>query len=192
MFDSHEALFGCNHLGCITMMPVASCTLFPISTPCDDMLAMLVCATRWISMHLYTLAHISWVLPASVSSMLQHNKVMDIQSKPTFVPHRNHHLFAFLLVCLFACLLAFLLLCLPCLSCLSVLCLFASFPSIACQLVSCLCLCMYAHGARMHGAKSRSPKRKQKGWGCEHANWAKQLQPIGLEFIFFPFGYVLY
>ena len=25
----HEALFGCNHLGCITMMPVALCILFP-------------------------------------------------------------------------------------------------------------------------------------------------------------------
>ena len=78
---------------------------------------------------------------------------MDIQSKPTFVPRRHHLLFAFLLVCLLACLLAFLFLCLPCLSCLSTLCLFymlfAPFPSITCLLVSCLCLCMYTHGARM-------------------------------------------
>ena len=65
-----------------------------------------------------------WVLHASVSSMLQHNEVMDIWSKPTFVDHGHHLLFAFLLVCLLACLLAFLFLCLPCLSCLSTLCLF--------------------------------------------------------------------
>ena len=27
--NAHEALFGCNHLGCIAMMPVASCIPFP-------------------------------------------------------------------------------------------------------------------------------------------------------------------
>ena len=57
MSNAHEALFGCNHLGCITMMPVVSCISFPLSAPCDDMHAMLVCATRWLSMHLYMLAH---------------------------------------------------------------------------------------------------------------------------------------
>ena len=34
------------------------CTL-PFSAPRADMLAMLVCATRWLSMHLYTLAYVS-------------------------------------------------------------------------------------------------------------------------------------
>ena len=29
----------------------------PFSALCDDMLTMLVCATRWLSMHLYTLAY---------------------------------------------------------------------------------------------------------------------------------------
>ena len=57
------------------------------------------------------------------------------------------------------------------LSCLFALCLFhmlfASFPSIACLLVSCSCLCMYTHEARTHGARARSPRRKQKGRGCE-------------------------
>ena len=38
-------------------MSVASCIPFPISAPCDDMLTMLVYATHWLSMHLYTLAH---------------------------------------------------------------------------------------------------------------------------------------
>ena len=57
--DAHEALFGCNHLGCIAMMLVASGIPFPFFTPCDDMLTMLVCAARWLSMHLYTLAYMS-------------------------------------------------------------------------------------------------------------------------------------
>ena len=60
------------------------------------------------------------------------------------------------------------------LSCLSALCLFhmffASFPSIACLLVSCLYLCMYTYRARTHGARAQSPKRKQKGRGCEHVD----------------------
>ena len=41
------------------------------------------------------------------------------------------------------------------------------FLSIACLLVSCLCLCMYTHGVRTHGARARSPKRNQKGRGRE-------------------------
>ena len=39
------------------MMPVTSCIPFPFSTPCDDMLSMLVCTTRWLSMHLQMLAY---------------------------------------------------------------------------------------------------------------------------------------
>ena len=108
---------------------------------------------------------------------------MDIRSKPMFVPHGHHLLFAFLLVCLFACLFAFLLVflfscfltfCLPYLSCLSALyplhMLFSSFPSIACLFVSCLCLCMYTHAARTHGAKAQSPRFKQKGRRCKHVD----------------------
>ena len=99
---------------------------------------------------------------------------MDIRSKPTFVPRKHHILFAFLLVCLLICLLAFLFLYLPCLSCLFALCLFhmlfATFPSIASLLVSCLCLCMYTHGVRTHGARARCPRCKQKGRGCKHVD----------------------
>ena len=51
----------------------------------------------------------AWVLLASVLSMLQHNEVMDIQSRPIFVPCRHHHLFILLLGCFFACLFPFLL-----------------------------------------------------------------------------------
>ena len=55
----HKALFGCSHLGCIAVMLIALCTHSPFSTPCDDMFTMLVCATRWLVMHLYTLAYMS-------------------------------------------------------------------------------------------------------------------------------------
>ena len=41
------------------MMLVASCIPFPFSASCDAMLAMLVCAIRWLSLHLYTLAYMS-------------------------------------------------------------------------------------------------------------------------------------
>ena len=54
-----HSLFGCNHLGCIAMVPVASCIPFPFSAPCDAMLTMLVYATCWLSLHLYTLAYMS-------------------------------------------------------------------------------------------------------------------------------------
>ena len=125
----------------------------------------------YASLHACLHVH-AWVVVASVSSILQHNEVMDIRSKPTFVPHRHHLLFAFLLVCLIACLLAFLFLCLPCLSCLSALylfhMLFVSFPSIVCLLVSYLGLCMCTHGARTYGAWTRSPKLKQKGQRRKH------------------------
>ena len=40
-------------------MMVASCIPFPFFALCDDMLTILVCVTRWLSMHLYTLAYMS-------------------------------------------------------------------------------------------------------------------------------------
>ena len=100
---------------------------------------------------------------------------MDIRSKPTFVPRKHHLLFAFLLVCLLACLLAFLFLCLQCLSCLSTLCLvhmlYASL-SFHCLFVGFLFLPshVHTHGERTHGARARSPRCKQKGQGCEHVD----------------------
>ena len=125
----------------------------------------------YASLHTYLYVH-AWVLLASVSSMIQHNEVMDIWSP------RGHHL-------LFACLSACFLACLP--FCLFACCLvslfampimlicfmsfhmlLASFPSIVCLLVSCLCLCMYTHGTRMLGVRAWSPRRKQKGCRREH------------------------
>ena len=176
--DAYDVLFGCNHLGCITMRLVALCIPFPFLL--HGWYAYHACLCHPLAFYAYVhiCLHVhAWVLFASASPLLQNNGVVDIRSKPTFV-HRGHHLlFALWLICLLACLLAFLFLCLPCLSCLSALCLFhmlfASFPSIACLLVSCLCLCMYTHGVRMHGTRARSPKRKQKGRGCKHVDMSQ-------------------
>ena len=173
--DAHEALFGCDHLGSISGCRVASYIPFPFrSMRCYAYHACL-CHLLAFYASLHACLHVhAWVLLASVSSLLQHNEVMDIWSKSTFVPRGHHILFVFLLFCLLTCLRTFLFLCLPCLSWLSALylfhMLFTSFPSIACLLVSCLCLYMYTHGARMHGARALSPKRKQKGRGCKHVD----------------------
>ena len=110
--DAHEALFGCNHLGCITIL-VASCTPFPFVTPCDDMLTMLVCATRWLSMHLYMLIYMSMHESCLLVCRPYFNTMKLWTSDP------NLHLslvdttflllsclFAFLLVCLLSCFFA--------------------------------------------------------------------------------------
>ena len=122
MSNAHVALFGCNHLGRIAMMSVALCIPFPFSIPCDDMLAMLVCVTRWLSMHLYTLAYMSMHEFCLLVCRPYFNTMKLWTSDPNL--HLSHVdstlcllacLFAFLLVCLLSCLFAFSLVCLhPC------------------------------------------------------------------------------
>ena len=68
--------------------------------------------------------------------------------------------------------------------------LFASFPSIACLLVSCFCLCMYTHGARTLGARAQSPKRKQKRHGCKHVETSQVACPVDLGVSPILLGYV--
>ena len=116
-----------------------------------------------------------------MSSILQHNKAMDIRSKPTFVPHRHNLLFAFLHVCLclYACLLYT-----PCALSTHL------FLSITCLLVSCLYLCMCTHEARTHGVKARFPKRKQKGQGCEHVDISQAVMFSRFRGLALPFGFV--
>ena len=85
------------------MLGCSVCTL-PFSDPRDAMLTMLVCATRWLSMHLYTLAHMSMhkscllvCLPCFITMKLW-----------TFIP--NLHLsFVDTIFCLLSSLFAFLL-----------------------------------------------------------------------------------
>ena len=176
--DAYEASFGCNHLGYISGCRVALCVPFPAS--CDDMLTMLVCATRWLSMHLYTLTYMFM----QESCLLVCHPCFNTIKLWTFDPNLHLSLTdtAFcVLSCLFAlffvCLLSRML-CLLCLSCLFVSCpfhmLFAHFPFIACLPVSCFCLYMYAYGVGTLGARAWSPKRKEKGCRCEHVDmsWA--------------------
>ena len=63
--------------------------------------------------------------------------------------------------------------------------LFASLLSIACLLVSCLCLYMYIHGARMLGARAQSPRCRQKEHGWKHvvkpSGSVQQIQELSLS-----------
>ena len=160
------------------------------------MLTMLVCATRWLSMHPYMLAYMFM----HESCLLVRRPCFNTMKVWTFEP--NLHLsfvdttfclpfclFVFFLFCLLTCLLSCFLdylfilwlvmspaICYAChvyhacLLYVSFTCFLYLSPSIACLLVSCLCLWMYTHGARTHGARAWSPRRKQKGRGCEHVD----------------------
>ena len=81
---------------------------FPFSTSCNDILIMFVCATYWLSMHLYTLAHMSMHESCLLVCRPYFNTMKLWTSDP------NLHLslvglFAFLLSCLYV------YLCLSCL-----------------------------------------------------------------------------
>ena len=148
----------------------------PFSTPCNAMLTMLVCVIRWISMHFYTLAYMFMHDSCLLVCRPNFNTMKSWTSNPNLhlSPHEHHLFFAFFHVCLFACFLV----CLPSSSltylvachvschmlCLRYLyaCLLYThcalsmhlFLFIACLLVSCLCLCMYTHGAWTHGDRA--------------------------------------
>ena len=111
------------------------------------------------------------------------NEVMEIWSKPTFVP-RGHHLllvflfaclFAILLVCLLACFLTSLYLCLPCLSRLSALCLlictlYLFLPLLVCWLLVFAFAC--THMELGHNLPSTSKK------GANMSMWLSQAATI--------------
>ena len=88
------------------MMLVALCVPFHFSTPCNTLLAMLVYATHWLSMHLYTLAHMSmhkscWLCRPCFNIMKLWTSNPNLHFSPvdtTFC--LLFHLFAFLIVCL--------------------------------------------------------------------------------------------
>ena len=144
----------------------------------DAMLTMLVCATHWLYMHIYTHAHMSM----HGTCLLVCHPCCNTMKLWTFDPNLHLSLadttfcllsclFVCYLFCLFACILAsFLAMSIALICFMPLYTHSASFPSIVCLLVSCFCLCMYICGARTHRARARSPKRKQKGRGCEHAD----------------------
>ena len=158
-------------------MPGCFVRTLPFFNPCDVMLPMLVCATRWISTHLYMLAYMSM----HESCLLVCHPCSNTMKLWTFDPNLHlsltdttfclpFFLFIFFLVCLF--MLWLVMSPAICYAChvyhayplyTSFKCSLHLLPSIACLLVSCLCLCMYTYGARTHGARVWSPRLKQKG-----------------------------
>ena len=172
-------------------MPVVSCIPFPFSTPCDTMLTMIVCATRWLSMHLYMLAYMSM----HESCLLMCRPCFNTMKLQAFGPNLQLSL-ADISFCSLSHLFTLLLVCLPCLSCLSALYFFICslhffLPLLACWF-SCLSLCMYTHGARMHGARIRSPRRKQKGRKHKHVDTTQAAMFSRFRSLVFLFGYVLF
>ena len=164
------------------------------------MLIMFVCTTRWLSMHLYTLAymfpHKSCLLVCRpyfntmklwTSNPNLHLSVMDTTCLPfclfAFFSCLLIYLFAFLLSRLFVYLVACHVSChiyLACLLCNLYTLSTHLFLFIACLLVSCLCLCLYTNGARMNKARVGSPKCKQEGRGCEYVDISQVVMSIGL------------
>ena len=149
------------------MMLVALCIPFPFSTPCDAMLTMLICATHWLSMHLYMLAYMSM----HKSCLLVCCPCFNIMKLWTFDP--NLHLsLADTTFCLLSCLLvSFLaffpfLLCLPCLSSLFALRPFLSslyffLPLLVCWFLVLAFTCTHTERGRMelrHGLPGTSKK----------------------------------
>ena len=163
------------------MVPLASCIPFPFSFPCewcDDMLTMLVCATRWLSMHLYMLAHMSM----HESCLLVCCPCFNIMKLWTFDP--NLHLsLADTTFCLLSCLLvSFLaffpfLLCLPCLSRSFVLCHFIYFlhfflPLLVCWFLVSAFACIHIERGHIElrhgfpGASKRDADASMWSTGC--------------------------
>ena len=111
-----------------------------------------------------------------MSSMLQHNGVLDIRSKPTFVPRGYYLLFHFcllvlLLVYLFSCFLVPLLAMSIMLICFMprsyALCIF----SLHCLFAGFLSLHLHVHTwSGTLRARAQSPRRKQKGHGYKHVD----------------------
>ena len=175
-------------------MPIVLCTPFPFFTLCDAMLTMLVCATHWLSMHLYMLGYMSMheccllVCRPYFNTMKLWTSNSNLHLSPVDTTFCfSFFLFFFFLVFMFACFLSCFLACLfilwlamsPAICCachiylaclLCTLCALSMylFLSISCFLVSYFCRCMYTYGTRMYGARASSPKCKQKGRRCKY------------------------
>ena len=108
-----------------------------------------------------------------MSSILQSNGTMDIQSKPTFFLLGHPLLLDNMFVCLFMCFTCLLApIWHPLLACL-----LACFPSIcffACLLACFFCRWMYTHGVKRLGARVRPPRHKQKGQRCKQEDTSTQ------------------
>ena len=136
---------------------------FPFSALCDDMLIVLVYATHWLFMYLYTLAYMFM----HESCLLVCHPCFSTMKSWTFDPNLHLSLadtpfcvFS-LLVCPLCLLVSFLLLSHAMLAisillvCFASLCFYLRFFLLLffCWF-SYLCLCMYTCGARMHRART--------------------------------------
>ena len=152
----------------------------PFSDLHDVMLAMLVCATHWLSTHLYML---TYMFMHELCLLVCH-PCFNTMKLCTFDPNLHLSLMAPPSICLLAFLFVHLSLlvmspttCYAChiyLACL-LLHLFAHYLSISffpllVYWLSCSFLCIYTHGARMHRARAWSPKHKQKGRRRKHVD----------------------
>ena len=133
------------------------------------MLTMLVCATRWLPVHLYTLAYMSMHETCLLVCCPCFNTMKLWTSNPNLhlsLVDTTFCLFSCLLpFCLFACFIVSLIAMPIILICfIPFHMLFASLLSIACLLVSCLCLCMYTCMERGHLELGHSlPSASKKG-----------------------------
>ena len=157
------------------MVPIASCIPFPFLTPRDAMLTMLVCATRWLSMHLHTLAYIFMHESCLLVCRLYFNTM-----KLCLLVRGHHLLYASLVVCLLVRLLILLLVmspatCYACFACMLVCFILIAhylriyfFPLLVCWFLVFTFAC--THTEWEHIELGHSLLRKQKGRGCEHVD----------------------
>ena len=77
-------------------MPGCSVRTIPFSAPLDAMLTMLICATRWLFMHLYTLAYMFMHKSCLLVCCPYFNTMKSWISNPNLhlSPHGHHLLFA--------------------------------------------------------------------------------------------------
>ena len=143
------------------MLGCSVCT-FPFSIAHNTMLTMLVCATHWLSMHLYKLAYI-FIHESCLLVCHPYFNIMKLwTSDPNLhlSPRKHHLLFAFFLVCLFPCLFAFQFACLSC--CLS------CYACFACMLV---CFILIMHCLRISFFPLLVYQVLVFGFACTHMEW---------------------
>ena len=127
-------------------MPNCFVHALPFSDLCDDMFAMLVCATCWISLHFYTLAHMSM----REYCLLVCHPCFNTMKLWKFGPNLHFSLGDTTFCLPFACLVSFLFACLPvCLlallfACLSLL-VISPTTCYACFACTLLCFIPIAH-----------------------------------------------
>ena len=177
------------------MMPVASYTPIPFSTPCDDMFAMLVYATRQFYVRLYMLVYMSMHEPCLLMCRPCFNAMRLWTSNPNVHLSLTNTTFC-LLSCLFTlCFLFAILLVYP-FAYLFILHPFsiinASLP-IHCSAAGFLSLPLHVHiwseDTWSQGMTSWAQAKRARMQACQHESNGYVQQVQGLAF---PFGYVLF